>query len=875
MSQLAFPGRRTECSVLTCAWKAPRVLTGCLATTAPAFACSGDSARLQRWRGGNNKLRFIQSKLLRGDVQFMGMSHVKSPKKVIDLKKCTTMTRENVRVKWNLCARWRLCCSNSSLVFSGTVTIEKLWEVLKPSISYLSPAELEKVAAALKLAFEAHNGQKRRSGEPFIIHPVEVARIIGNLELDCESIIAGLLHDTVEDSNLVTFERIEKEFGAVVRRIVEGETKVSKLGKLQCHKLHNSAQDARANDLRQMFLAMTEEVRIIIVKLADRLHNMRTLSYMPQHKQCSIASETLEIFAPLAKLLGMYQIKSELETLSLMYTKPYEFAELKRRVRQLFQEQERELMEAKKLLVNKMDEDPLLHFVGMDIRVISVCKEIYSVYKMTSDTKCSINEINDIAQLRIILKQKPCLGASPPCSLRQICYHILGLVHGMWTPIPRAMKDYIATPKPNGYQSLHTKVIPFLCESTFRVEVQIRTEEMDKIAQRGIAVYYNGKEITSLNKTDIARKVSWLNAIREWQDEFVGNMTSREFVDTVTLDLLGGCVFVFTPKGEIKNLPKGATVVDYAYQIHTEIGNKMVAAKVNGNVVSPMHKLANAEVVEIIVYDGLPSKESYRQRQKWLQHVKTRSARHKISKFLKEHAATFADKTCKEFVNNMEVVSLLDSLKDPMLDRIGFHLSTLPNYPPSGTYDLLTERRNFLSGAESSKLREEFDNLQLVQNKSLSFRNQGQNHNDTVPEIKMALDGESKIVNKNGRASAQLFLTTNGVAMSRTHMLESHGVENISSHERSSTPWICVTCIDREDILSEISSLFALAGIQIYGLAVKRHTTTSSILFRIEGGMHNMVNACSQLNAVQGIITWSIGCRWHSYPHPIDEIFEC
>eukprot|EP00252_Welwitschia_mirabilis_P008921 TRINITY_DN21182_c0_g1_i2.p1 TRINITY_DN21182_c0_g1~~TRINITY_DN21182_c0_g1_i2.p1 ORF type:complete len:798 (-),score=116.25 TRINITY_DN21182_c0_g1_i2:439-2832(-) len=797
MSQLAFPGRRTECSVLTCAWKAPRVLTGCLATTAPAFACSGDSARLQRWRGGNNKLRFIQSKLLRGDVQFMGMSHVKSPKKVIDLKKCTTMTRENVRVKWNLCARWRLCCSNSSLVFSGTVTIEKLWEVLKPSISYLSPAELEKVAAALKLAFEAHNGQKRRSGEPFIIHPVEVARIIGNL------------------------------------------------------------------------------VRIIIVKLADRLHNMRTLSYMPQHKQCSIASETLEIFAPLAKLLGMYQIKSELETLSLMYTKPYEFAELKRRVRQLFQEQERELMEAKKLLVNKMDEDPLLHFVGMDIRVISVCKEIYSVYKMTSDTKCSINEINDIAQLRIILKQKPCLGASPPCSLRQICYHILGLVHGMWTPIPRAMKDYIATPKPNGYQSLHTKVIPFLCESTFRVEVQIRTEEMDKIAQRGIAVYYNGKEITSLNKTDIARKVSWLNAIREWQDEFVGNMTSREFVDTVTLDLLGGCVFVFTPKGEIKNLPKGATVVDYAYQIHTEIGNKMVAAKVNGNVVSPMHKLANAEVVEIIVYDGLPSKESYRQRQKWLQHVKTRSARHKISKFLKEHAATFADKTCKEFVNNMEVVSLLDSLKDPMLDRIGFHLSTLPNYPPSGTYDLLTERRNFLSGAESSKLREEFDNLQLVQNKSLSFRNQGQNHNDTVPEIKMALDGESKIVNKNGRASAQLFLTTNGVAMSRTHMLESHGVENISSHERSSTPWICVTCIDREDILSEISSLFALAGIQIYGLAVKRHTTTSSILFRIEGGMHNMVNACSQLNAVQGIITWSIGCRWHSYPHPIDEIFEC
>ncbi|KAH9305573.1 hypothetical protein KI387_009977, partial [Taxus chinensis] len=532
---------RSECSILSCAWKAPRVMSGSLANTTH-----------RRIKGRSITHQYVGYVACTDEVPSMGESYGKH----VDIEDSETHKSLTARAR----TRWRLCCSShSSLEHSDSVSIRSLWEGLKPTISYLPSKHLQLVKDALKLAFEAHAGQKRRSGEPFIIHPVEVARILGELELDWESIAAGLLHDTVEDSNVVSFERIEDEFGPIVRRIVEGETKVSKLGKLQCTNLNNSVQDVKANDLRQMFLAMTEEVRVIIVKLADRLHNMRTLSHMPPHKQLSIASETLKIFAPLAKLLGMYQIKSELETLSFMYTDPGNFAELKKKVEQIQKEQERELSEAKKILIQKIEEDQFLDFKTMDVKVISVCKELYSIYKSILGTKGSINEVNEIAQLRIILKPKPCdKVASMLCSAHQVCYHVLGLVHGIWTPIPRAMKDYIATPKPNGYQSLQTKVIPFLYESTFRIEVQIRTEVMDQIAKKGIAVHYSGKRITSgsngsvrsisLNNDEIARRVSWLNAIREWQEEFVGNMSPREFVDTITVDLLGSRVFCFHPK---------------------------------------------------------------------------------------------------------------------------------------------------------------------------------------------------------------------------------------------------------------------------------------------------------------------------------------
>ncbi|AQL06801.1 Putative GTP diphosphokinase RSH1 chloroplastic [Zea mays] len=606
-------GRPYECSVLLCAWNAPRALTGALASTAQCSSC-GHAEAGSSWRRRGRSSRSNNSLLcitLDEEINRGKFGYDPSP----------AYSASFVRPWSTIVNRtWRAHCYSSSESFS--ISPETFWEDLKPAVSYLQPEELTFVHDALKLAYEAHSGQKRRSGEPFIIHPVEVARILGEHELDCESIAAGLLHDTVEDTDVVTFERIENEFGPTVRRIVEGETKVSKLGKLQCKSEGSSKQDLKAEDLRQMFLAMTEEVRVIIVKLADRLHNMRTLTHMPQHKQYAIAMETLQVFAPLAKLLGMYRIKSELEYLSFMYVNPTGFAELRKRVEDLYKAHEQELEEANRILRQKIADDQFLDLVSVETEVRSVYKELYSIYKTTLKSKSSINEVNQVAQLRIIIKPKSCNGVGPLCTAQQICYHVLGLVHGIWTPVPQAVEDYIATPKPNGYQSLHTTVIPFLNESMFHLEVQIRTEDMDLIAERGIAAHYSGRGVVSgpvrpgissgrnakgkvicLNNTGFALRIGWLNAIREWQEEFVGNMSSREFVDTITRDLLGSRVFVFTPKGEIKNLPKGATVVDYAYLIHTEIGNKMIAAKVNGNLVSPIHVLANAEVVEIITYD--------------------------------------------------------------------------------------------------------------------------------------------------------------------------------------------------------------------------------------------------------------------------------
>ncbi|KAJ4968081.1 hypothetical protein NE237_014782 [Protea cynaroides] len=847
---------RYDCTVLSCAWKAPRALTGFFASTAHHPHCSslldGRAGRRNRtksscWRCEASDVR---------DSDNMETSYSTFSRSLFG--SCLLRTG---------CKRWQLCCSPSSSEFSGAVSPEMLWEDLKPTISYLPPKELKLIQDALELAFEAHDGQKRRSGEPFIIHPVEVARILGELELDWESIAAGLLHDTVEDTNVVTFERIEEEFGATVRHIVEGETKVSKLGKLQCKNVNSSAQDVKADDLRQMFLAMTEEVRVIIVKLADRLHNMRTLSYMPPHKQSSIALETLQVFAPLAKLLGMYQIKSELENLSFMYTNAQDYAKVKRRIADLNKEHEKELIEAKKILMKKIEDDQFLDLMTVETNVRSVCKEPYSIYKMVLKSKGSINEINQIAQLRIIIKPKPCVGVGPLCSAQQICYHVLGLVHGIWTPLPRAMKDYIANPKPNGYQSLHTTVIPFLYESMFRLEVQIRTEEMDLIAQRGIATHYSGSvfgtglvgravlngktsrgNTVCLNNANIALRIGWLNAIREWQEEFVGNMTSREFVDTITRDLLGSRVFVFTPKGEIKNLPKGATVIDYAYMIHTEIGNKMVAAKVNGNLVSPMHALANAEIVEIITYDALSRKSAVQRHQLWLQHAKTRSARHKIMKFLKEQAALSVAETKADTVNNfvadMEDESKSDDLSNCAEESKPVWKQILVNVAGLSILD---------------------EDVIPIQNGSVGIPKVNGNHNKNVQHMNFKTNrdllqgnGFSKSIHTNIPLYKEVLPGLESWQAGKVatwHNLEGHSVL-----------WFSVVCLDRRGMMAEISSTLTTVDIAICSCVaeIDRRRGMGVMLFHIEGSFDSLVNACSSVDLIPGVLGWSTGCSWPS-----------
>ncbi|XP_072997786.1 putative GTP diphosphokinase RSH1, chloroplastic isoform X3 [Typha latifolia] len=778
--------------------------------------------------------------------------------------------------------KWTLYCSSSS---SGgppdAISPESLWEDLKPAISYLAPEELKLVHDALKLAFEAHDGQKRRSGEPFIIHPVEVARILGELELDWESVAAGLLHDTVEDTDEVTFERIEKEFGATVRHIVEGETKVSKLGKLQCKNVDNSGQDVKADDLRQMFLAMTEEVRVIIVKLADRLHNMRTLSHMPQHKQSTIALETLQVFAPLAKLLGMYEIKSELEYLSFMYTNPSDFNELRKRVEDLYRDHEKELEEAKKILRQKIEEDQFLDLVTIETEVRSVCKELYSIYKAVLKSKSSINEVNQIAQLRIIVKPKTCVGVGPLCSAQQICYHVLGLVHGIWTPIPRAMKDYIATPKPNGYQSLHTTVIPFLYESMFRLEVQIRTDDMDLIAQRGIAAHYSGRgevsgivgygvssgrnskgKTTGLNTTGIALRIGWLNAIREWQEEFVGNMSSREFVDTIMRDLLGSRVFVFTPKGEIKNLPKGATVIDYAYLIHTEIGNKMVAAKVNGNLVSPIHVLSNAEVVEIITYNALSSKSAFQRHQQWLQHAKTRSARHKIMKFLREQAALSAAEITADTVNNFVADLDDESTYEQMLPR-------MPKKERKSIWEKI------LNIEDLSFANRKHRDLVHVQN-TVGMPKINGKHNKNVQKMSLKVNGNSVILRDGFAEFMHANIPTYKEVLPGLESWKAGKIAAWHNVEATSVQWFCVICIDRRGIMAEVTSALTACGITICSCVaeIDRRKGMGVMLFHYEGSDDNLVSACLSVDVILGVLGWSAGCSWTS---PLDNhsFLEC
>ncbi|CAL5224551.1 g7251 [Coccomyxa viridis] len=607
------------------------------------------------------------------------------------------------------------------------ITDKFLWGRLEPMLGYLSAEQRSKVLEGLNLAFDSHSGQFRKSGEPFITHPVEVTRILAELKMDYESLIAGLLHDTVEDTENVKFEEIEFYFGKAVRQIVEGETRFSKIGAIS---ESASRAELAALDLKQLFLAMTEEVRIIVVKLADRLHNMRTLGSMPAHKQKKIAKETLLVFAPLARLLGLYSIKEELEALSFMYSDPEGYAAVQRRLDVLAKMQGDVVLAAQKALEEKLEGDAFLQGRVEKVTVGAHQKNVYSVHRKIAERNLNIDDFQDVAQLRVIVTMKDGHDSTLYGTGSQLCYHIMGLVHTMWAPIPGAVKDYIATPKTNGYQSLHTTVLPLGAEKLFPLEVQIRTAEMHRLAEYGIAgenwtaakkasdkkdlgslppgfsppqnalsavngmlrrlmalgelnLYnysggmpalsgspeMNGKvNGTALGKAEkvngrtykvaglsrdlvqagryggmkldqqvMTRRINWLNSIRTWQSEFVNSLSAREFVDCITDDLLGRGVFVFTPSGEVMRLPKGATVVDFAYHVHTDVGNQMFGAKVNGKAVHAGHALANAEVVEVLTYDGRPSKGSIARHQEWSAYAQTKTARHKLTKFLKDH----------------------------------------------------------------------------------------------------------------------------------------------------------------------------------------------------------------------------------------------
>lgn len=477
-----------------------------------------------------------------------------------------------------------------------TPEFEQLYKVLSEKGVY----DLEKITRAYLLAEKAHAGQKRISGEAYIVHPISVATIVADLMLDTDSICAALLHDTVEDSGgIVDLNVIKKEFGQEVADLVDGVTKL-------IHIPFETKQDESIENLRKMFLAMSKDIRVIFIKLADRLHNMRTLCYRDENKQRSIALETMHVYAPLAHRLGIQKIKQELETLALQYLDPIAFEEIRQLIQKRIAENEGFLARANEMVAEALKEQ------GINFRLESRIKSIYSIYRKMYNQNKAFDEIYDFYAIRIIVKTE------------MECYTSLGVIHEQFNSMPGRFKDYISTPKPNLYRSLHTTVIG---HDGIPFEVQIRTEEMHEIAEYGLAAHWKYKS-GDQTKKDADEKYKWLRTLLETEKDLVD---ADEFLRPLKIDMFDDETFVFTPKGDVVSLPAGSNTIDFAYAIHSAVGNKMVGAKVNGKIVPIDYVLENGQIVEIITSSASkgPSRD-------WLKLVRSAEARNKIKQFFKK-----------------------------------------------------------------------------------------------------------------------------------------------------------------------------------------------------------------------------------------------
>jgi GTP diphosphokinase / guanosine-3',5'-bis(diphosphate) 3'-diphosphatase len=449
---------------------------------------------------------------------------------------------------------------------------------------------------AYQLADAAHEGQRRASGESYIEHPLAVAAILAELEMDRQTISAAILHDVVEDTS-VTSEQVASEFGEEIATLVEGVTKLTRIP-------YQSKEDAQVENLRKMFMAMAKDIRVIIIKLADRLHNMRTLSSLPASKQQAIAHETLDIYAPIAHRLGIWKIKWEIEDICLRYIDPESYREIVERVAKTRHEREADVEEAIARLRRDFKE------LKINAEVHGRPKHFYSIYSKIKKGR-DFSTIYDLTAIRIIVDTV------------KDCYAALGAVHAMWTPLPGRFKDYIAMPKPNMYQSLHTTVVGPTGEP---LEIQIRTWEMHRTGEYGIAAHWRYKEGGKADQFE--NKLSWLRALLEWQKDM---RDSRVFMENLKLDLFDSQVFVFSPRGDVFSMPAGGTPLDFAYAVHTDVGNHCVGAKVNGRIVPLDYQLNNGDICEILV-----NKSSARPSLDWLSIVKTSSAKHKIKQWFRK-----------------------------------------------------------------------------------------------------------------------------------------------------------------------------------------------------------------------------------------------
>jgi guanosine-3',5'-bis(diphosphate) 3'-pyrophosphohydrolase len=566
-------------------------------------------------------------------------------------------------------------------------------DFIKYISEYLTPKQVAKVQKAYEFAARVHADQKRRSGEPYIIHPTQVAYILAQMKMDDETLCAAFLHDTVEDTD-TTLDEIKEMFGAKVAMLVDG---VTKLGKIE----YISKEERQIENYRKMFLAMAKDIRVVIIKLADRLHNMRTMKYMPVYKQQSISKETLEIYAPLANRLGIYTIKWELEDLAFRYRDPEVYYNLVEQVKVKRREREAMVKDAMTQMQAELDK------VNIKCEIQGRPKNFYSIYKKMMRDHKELNEIYDLLAIRVLVDTvKDCYGA-------------LGVVHSLWRPIPGRFKDYIAVPKSNMYQSLHTTVV---FTNGQPLEIQIRTFEMHRISEYGIAAHWRYKESGGSNPATgstkaYAAKLSWLRQLLEWHKDM---SDSRDFVNTVKLDVFADEVFVFTPRGDVIDLPVGSVPIDFAYRIHTDVGNRCIGAKVNGRIVPLDYKLSNGDIVEVIT-----SKQASGPSRDWINIAGSSDTRNKIKSWFKkerkeeniERGRDMLDKECKrlgydtrEFASQEKLAAVASKLNLPDVDNMMAALG----YGGLTLNTIMAKLVDLYKAEEKQKLKQSKDLTQLL-----------------------------------------------------------------------------------------------------------------------------------------------------------------
>src|SRR5579862_8374667 len=517
-------------------------------------------------------------------------------------------------------------------IATTALTLTKFRELMKRIQENRPLDDLSIVKKAYDYSLRVHEGQTRASGEPYLVHPLEVALVLAEMKMDPVAIAAGLLHDSVEDTS-VTIEDIRKDFGEQVAHIVEGVTKISKID-------FATREEQQAENLRKMMLAMVDDIRVVLIKLADRLHNMRTLEHLQPERQRKIAEETLEIYAPIAHRLGMGKIRGELEDLGFLFLDRAGYEQVEKAVNARRKQGEVFLAKMQTIIQDKLKE------AGIQAKVESRIKRLYSIHKKLQRQRIAVEQVYDLFAMRVITRSL------------QDCYAVLGIIHNIWRPVPGRIKDFIAMPRPNFYQSLHTSVIT---EDGTPFEIQIRTEEMHKMAEEGIAAHWKYKDGPVSAQDE--QRLAWLRQVVEWQRDV---SDPNEFLSTLKVDLYPEEVYTFTPKGKVVVLPRDATPIDFAYTIHTEVGHTCVGAKVNGRMVPLRHKLHSGDIVEILTQPGhKPSRD-------WLGLVKSSRSRNKIKHWLNVHQRERAIEIGKKLIEKeaRKYRIALKEIKDEDLQKV-------------------------------------------------------------------------------------------------------------------------------------------------------------------------------------------------------------